>query len=312
MIKFSAITLRLFLQLVFGISIAAYSFSVYSDEASERVVLSDAEVRITLRDLEQELALLPDEQQRKIRSDRDSLYDFLNGLYLDMRMEQYADETGFAKRPEMQALLQRTRRMALAKALIEHYLEEARSDQPNFESLAHDYYKAYSSEFVVPEAVKVSYILFKVDVENLQAPDKATVYEAAQEALTKIRNGADFSEVGKQYEEQSDFYKMDEVQSWLTRGQTVKPFEDAAFQLAKPGDVSDIVRTRFGFHIIQLNERRSESVQPFEAVKTEIIGKLHAQFLKREREEFVHEFYPDDSLVVNDKLIKSLLSHKAE
>ncbi len=108
----------------------------------------------------------------------------------------------------------------------------------------------------VEASVDISHILMQIKPSE----------ESAKQALEKIKkikqlldNGADFAQVARQYSEDPGTRERGGDLGFVERGTLVKEFEEVAFQL-KPGEISDIVRTQFGFHIIQLLERRGEQI----------------------------------------------------
>jgi parvulin-like peptidyl-prolyl isomerase len=92
--------------------------------------------------------------------------------------------------------------------------------------------------------------------------EKQTIREKLEKILKRARNGEDFSELAKQYSEDPGSSKQGGIYKDFTRGKMVKPFEDASFSL-DAGEISDIVETEYGYHIIQVVERNKHP-QPYE------------------------------------------------
>ncbi|MEE9535823.1 MAG: peptidylprolyl isomerase, partial [Desulfobacterales bacterium] len=107
--------------------------------------------------------------------------------------------------------------------------------------------------FQQPERVKASHILIKVD-EGAPEEKKAEARKKIKEIQQKVQNGEDFAALAKTYSEGPSGPKGGDLGSF-GRGQMVKPFEDAAFSL-KPNETSDIVETRFGYHLIKVVEKQ--------------------------------------------------------
>lgn len=137
------------------------------------------------------------------------------------------------------------------------------------------YYGEHLAEYQVPERVRASHILLKTEGKT---PDEVTATDKkAREVLAQIKAGADFAEQAKNNSEDSTAANGGEL-GWIIRQQTVKEFEDAAFSL-KPGQVSEIVKTSYGFHIIKIAEKQTAHLQTFEEVKDQIREQLARQQL---------------------------------
>ncbi|MBZ5514225.1 MAG: peptidyl-prolyl cis-trans isomerase [Acidobacteriia bacterium] len=137
------------------------------------------------------------------------------------------------------------------------------------------YYGQHLADYQVSDRVKVSHILFKT--EGKTPEEIATLEKTARDVLAQIKAGADFGEMAKKYSEDSSASNGGEI-GWIVRGQTVKEFEDAAFSM-KPGQVSDLIKTTYGFHIIKVLDRQTAHLQTFDEVKNQIREQLDKQRL---------------------------------
>ncbi|MFQ5753605.1 MAG: peptidylprolyl isomerase, partial [bacterium] len=118
-----------------------------------------------------------------------------------------------------------------------------------------DFYKVNRDSLPeLKESVNISHILLPVE------PSESAVKEArqkAEEILNRLKKGEDFEELARQYSEDPGSASKGGDLGMMERGDLVKEFEEVAFQL-NPGQISDIVRTKFGFHIIKLIKRAGE------------------------------------------------------
>lgn len=130
-----------------------------------------------------------------------------------------------------------------------------------------DFYKNNPDMFKQPEQVKASHILIKVDTQA-DKPTKDQANKKIKEIQKKLEAGEDFSSLAVEFSEGPSKTNGGDL-GYFNRGQMVKPFEDAAFEL-KPGEVSDIVETRFGYHLIKVVDKKPESVASYENVKDKI------------------------------------------
>lgn len=156
------------------------------------------------------------------------------------------------------------------------------------EDEARKYYNENPRQFRAPEQVKASHILIKPDTSDPNADPNETKAKAkakAHELLKKIQNADD------------DFATLAKVNSACPsaarggdlglkpRGTWVKPFEEAAFKL-KVGQVSDVVETQFGYHIIKLTGRKEPTITMFEEARDGIINVL----TRKKRDEITKEY----------------------
>jgi peptidyl-prolyl cis-trans isomerase SurA len=109
---------------------------------------------------------------------------------------------------------------------------------------------------VIPEKVKIAHI-YRSPRTSKETKEKARKF--AQAILDSIKNGADFAEMAKKYSEDPGSAKEGGDLGFVKRGVFYPEFEAAAFAL-KPGEISDVVESPVGFHIIQLLEKRGESI----------------------------------------------------
>jgi len=129
------------------------------------------------------------------------------------------------------------------------------------------YYFQHQKDFWESKKPFVRHILFIVD-EDASEQVKATKREQADRVLKQVRSGADFSELAKNYSEDVSASSGGEV-GWLNKGHLVPEFEKVAFRL-KPGEVSGIVESRYGFHIIKVDKVSPGKAESLDKVKVKI------------------------------------------
>jgi len=137
-------------------------------------------------------------------------------------------------------------------------------------------YNRDKERFRTEERVKVRHILVKADPANAAAV--AAAEAKAKGILKQIRGGADFATLAKQNSEDPGSKENGGELGFITRGQTVPEFEKASFTL-KPNDISEPVKTSFGFHIIQPQVHEQAGIQPFESVKTQLAAEVNKDLI---------------------------------
>jgi peptidyl-prolyl cis-trans isomerase C len=136
------------------------------------------------------------------------------------------------------------------------------------------FYDAHPDYFKTPEMVRASHILIKVDPKATDA-DKAKAREKIAAIQKKVQEGGDFAALAKESSECPSSANGGDL-NYFQRGQMVGPFEEAAFSL-KPGTVSAIVETQFGYHLIKVTDKKEPGVTPYEEIKDRIEKHLKQQ-----------------------------------
>ncbi len=142
-----------------------------------------------------------------------------------------------------------------------------------------EYYKKNRVKFQAPEAVHAGHIVKNVDEQNSE--DSART--AIEQVRLALQDGAHFEKLADEF---SDCPGRGGDLGYFTRGQMVAEFEAVAFSLAV-GEISDVFRTPFGFHIVRVYDRRAEGILPLEAVSAEIEEHLFAQKKQKVVEQYI-------------------------
>ncbi len=135
------------------------------------------------------------------------------------------------------------------------------------------YYDAHRDQWRTPEQVKVSHILIKTPAPGADGKvDDKAVAEAqhrAEDLLKQLKGGAKFEDLATKYSEDPGSAKQGGSLGMIGKGQTVPEFEKAAFSLPK-GQISDLVKSSFGFHIIRVDDKQDAHSKTLDEVKAEI------------------------------------------
>lgn len=156
------------------------------------------------------------------------------------------------------------------------YLEISRKDLANNEQVTDEqiskYYQDNIFQYTQPERRKASHILFTLPTDADTAT-KDKLKAEAQSVLDKIKNGADFSEMAKAHSQDPGSADNGGDLGFFGQGEMVPAFEESAFSLT-PGDISDLVESSFGYHIIKLVSVEGGESKPLDTVKDEIIASI--------------------------------------
>jgi peptidyl-prolyl cis-trans isomerase D len=137
-----------------------------------------------------------------------------------------------------------------------------------------EHYETNKHQYVQAEQRKARHILIASN------DDEAAAEQKAQEILAKLESGEDFSELAKANSDDPVSGKKGGDLGWFGRGAMVKPFEDAVFGMSKPGERSGLVKTNYGYHIIELSEIKGADAPPLDEVKDKIVAELQKKQAK--------------------------------
>ena len=155
------------------------------------------------------------------------------------------------------------------------------------------YYDKIPQMFKQPEQIKASHILIKVDAKADDA-QKAEARKKIEAVQQKLKDGGDFAALAKEYSEGPSSAKGGDL-GYFKRGQMVKPFEEAALAL-KPNEVSDIVETRFGYHLIIVYDIKPEQTLTYADVKDKINQRMKQEKIEKEAVKYVDKLKKDAKL----------------
>lgn len=196
---------------------------------------------------------------------------------------QEAIKSGFNKRPDVAEAIDAARE----SALFDRYVRDVVAVQIVSDGDIKAYYTEHPEDFATPEKVHVRHIVIGVtDVGparktkeealdrikkvavDLRSADVASAQSTSNpEVLARLRL-AHFADAAKKYSEDASAENGGDL-GWITKGQTDADFETAAWSM-KPGTVSGIIQTKFGFHLIFVEGRQAPGTEPFDSVKSSV------------------------------------------
>lgn len=160
--------------------------------------------------------------------------------------------------------------------IISRLKEDVTKDISITDEEVRKYYDSHKDQFSSPESVKVRHILVKS-------------IDEAKKVKERLKKGEDFAKVAREVSMDPGSRDRGGDLGYVSRGKMVKSFEDAAFALKKKGEISDIVQTEYGFHIIKLEDRKPAEITPFESARERA-----QNLLRKEKEEEVFKEYVEN------------------
>jgi peptidyl-prolyl cis-trans isomerase C len=211
--------------------------------------------KITTGDFNREVKNLP-EYLRAMADTPQGRREMLDTMVIRELILQKASKDGLDKGPELEEKLQELKKRLIVESFLKKKVE---TDAKISDADLKKFYDQHIDKFKTGEQIRASHILVKNE-------------QTAKELLAQIRKGASFEELARKNSVDSSAAKGGDL-GWFNKGAMVPVFEKAALAL-KEGQVSDVVKSDFGFHIIKLTGKRPAGTRPFEEVKDQIKAAL--------------------------------------
>jgi len=177
------------------------------------------------------------------------------------------------------------------------------------ETDARKYYDENIERFNAPERVQASHILITVE-PTASEEDKSKAKQKTEQLLQQLKDGADFAVLAREHSGCPSSAKGGDL-GYFDRGRMVKPFEDVAFAL-EPGQVSGVVETQFGYHIIKVTDHKQAGLIPFEEVKDQIINYLKQTRQQEFYKQYIEKLKAEANIVYPAKKIEQQVEVQAE
>lgn len=206
---------------------------------------------ITTGDFTRELKNLP-EYLKAMADTPQGRKEMLDTMVIRELILQQASKDGVDKGPEIEEKLKDLKKRLIVEAFLKKKVE---TESQVSDADLKQFYDKNIDKFKAGEQIRASHILVKTEKE-------------AKDILAQIKSGGNFEELAKKNSVDSSSAKGGDL-GWFGKGSMVPAFEKAALAL-KEGQVSDVVKSDFGFHIIKLTGKRAAGVRPLDEVKEQI------------------------------------------
>lgn len=269
------------------------------------VVAAYGDTVLTTQELAAEVQALPAKSRERFAASPKSRNTLVKELLVRRQIAERARQEGIVDDPAIRHRL----RLLEERLLFEAYMRRAEAaalDEAAIEKMAYDEYRAYRDKFVTPGAVRASHILVRFGVDAKR--DRAEADALLREILARLRAGEDFATLAREFSEDPGSARKGGDLGLFRKGRMAKPFEEAAFALREPGDLSDIVETQFGLHIIRLSERRAAGQRSFDEVRDGLIAKNRERARQGIRKDILGPLSDPQSLTIDDAALEALFT----
>lgn len=226
--------------------------------------------------LAQAAASVPDELRAAVLSRADQSRQLAANIYIQRAMAQEAERQGLAQNPQAQAALALARDKALADLYLADFDQRQQPADAALLAYAQTSYRALDGKRLqAPERSRVRHLLRK---------DKSPESRAQIERwLADAKAGKDFAQLAREHSDDSASAARGGDLGFISAGGTVPAFEQAVAALANPGDLSEVVETPFGYHLIRLEERRPAGKRGFDELRETLLTQARSALLDEAR-----------------------------
>lgn len=248
---------------------------------------------ITTVDFDRELKNLP-EYLKAMAETPQGRKEMLDTMVIRELILQQAAKDGLDKGADIEEKLQDLRKRLVVESFLKKKVEsESKVSDEDMKA----FYEKNKDKFKSGDQVKASHILVKTEKE-------------AKDILAQIKAGGNFEELAKKNSVDSSSAKGGDL-GWFGKGSMVPAFEKAALAL-KEGQVSDVVKSDFGFHIIKLTGKRPAGIRPFEEVKDQIKGAIMPSKQQEVFQKIKEELKKSAKINVKEDVLNSIGGKKEE
>jgi len=293
------------LRIAAAFSAVAFAWAAHADTPAD-VLVRAPEAVVTRADWEAELTRVPPEQRVAFTTNPQRVQAALTSLVVNRTLAERARAQGIDKDPVVQQRMVLEADRALAALMVERIEVEAgaefdRAPERNL-ARARELYLVNRAKYANPEEIDVSHILFDSSKRG-----KDAALAAANEVRAKLVAGEDFATLALALSDDPSAARNKGRLDWNPRGRFDPMFEAAAFALKNPGELSEPVSTRFGYHVIRLEGRKPARQQPFDEVRSQILADMRQKYVNDARDSTISAIRGDRRLQVNQEAVDALV-----
>lgn len=257
------------------------------------------EVQVTAADVTADVQRIPLDVRPQVLTQARTMNQLVTNLYTRRALAQRADAQGLAKSPEVAAALALARDKVLSDALLVQVDKSNTPSDAQALAMARTMYQAQPADFEQPEQVQVRHILVAVK----DPAEDPIAKKTAEDLLAQVRAGGDFAALAQKHSADPGSAAKGGDLGFFVRGGMVAEFETAAFAMQKPGEISNLVKTQYGYHILQLVARKSKGPKPFDEVKDALIAKVKQSSQQKGRNDLAKSL--EDTVKLDEPAVKA-------
>jgi len=261
----------------------ALTTTAQAQTATDDVIISRGGVSITLRDIDTYVARVPKEQRERFIDSPTRIRELLNNLLLTKQLAVQGRAEHLEQRPEVESQLRAAQDEVYARARMSEFM--AAIQVPNLDKLVAEQYATHKELYVVPASADVKHVLIAT-AERSDADAKALAEKVHAEALADPKA---FDQLVEKYSDDVSKAQNHGLMKDATAEKYVEPFRKAAAALTKVGEISPVIATSYGYHVVKLVALNPQRQQSFDEVRAKLSAATREQYIANVRRDFVNE-----------------------
>jgi peptidyl-prolyl cis-trans isomerase C len=262
------------------------------------VLASVGNEKITMESFGKMIDAYTPEQRKAFLSNPNNKVVLLKRMAEIKALAMKARETGLDKAPETKMMVDYYTDEVLAQELIRKELAKLDVSEKDMK----EYYMAHPDQFRTPEMAKARDIFIKA-AAGAPEGEKKKAKEKAEDVLKRLKAGEDFAKVASEVSDDAMTKDKGGNLGFIPRDKVLKELENTIFTL-KPGQISEVVETKYGFYIIKVEEKKEAVVPPFEEVKDKAKAKILGDMQNDKRKELVEQALKDEHAEIHPERLK--------
>ena len=274
-------------------------------QSPDTVLVSNSLAKVTRADYDAELLKLPPDLRDGFSNNPRRVYELLQRMLVQKSLAAEARKAGLDKRPDVKARLDIEVEKFLSSVQVEA-LDAAAAAEFNaniakYEARARELYLVDKAAFTSPAQVSATHILF-----DTRKRGSEPARQLAIETRAKILAGADMGKLAREVSDDPSSSQNQGTLGWFSQKDMDPAFANAAFALAKVGDLSEPVQSQFGWHIIRLDGKAPGAVKPYEQARDQIMAELRRRAIEEKREAAVAAIRKDPQASIDREAVSAL------
>lgn len=256
-------------------------------DPAQIVVAARGDISVSLADVDAQVMAMPKHMRASFLDSPRRIEELVERMLLDRQLAAWARGQGAEDETHFELMRRQAEDELLAKRARAINQDQILARMPDFEVLAREIFVAAPHRFRTPPSLTLEHILVRVE-----GRPEGEAMRLAEEARTALIEGQrSWEDIYSTYSDEATPQRRTHtgILTGVIPGAMEKPFEDAVFKLTSVGEVSEVIETVYGLHVVRLQQRIESQQMSFEDIKAELIEEQSSTFIRNEQSRFMAE-----------------------